>query len=99
MPYVLEVVKFNRKSDETPRKEHVGYMKAKFKTKKDACSYYDKYNSHMRKLNAHNTYESDWDPQTRLMYIVRYDYMLNGTIPPFNEKDLPINENLNQICY
>ena len=50
--------------------KHIGYMKGKFKTKKDAVSYYDKHNPHMRSLNAHNTYKSDWDPKTKLLYIV-----------------------------
>ena len=29
----------------------------------------------MRQLNAYNTYKSDWDPDTKLFYIVRKDYM------------------------
>jgi hypothetical protein len=78
--YVLEVVKYI--SDEGY--EHIGYMKSKFKTKKEACEYYDKHNPHMRQLNAHNTYKSDWDPVTKLSYIVRKDYMLIGTAEPFN---------------
>ena len=51
--------------------EHLGYMKAKFKTKNDACSYYDRHNPHMCSLNAHNTYKSDWDPNTKLLYICK----------------------------
>ena len=64
-------------------------MKAKFKTKKDAVSYYDKYNTHMRSLNAHGTYQSDWDPETKLLYIVREDKEIIDTINPFSEEDLP----------
>jgi len=90
--YVLEVIRV------TPgykgKYEHIGYMKAKFKSKNNACSYYDRHNPHMRRLNAHNTYESDWDPDTKLKYIVRKDYMLEDTIEPFSKDDLPIDN-----CY
>ena len=48
----------------------------------------------MRKLNAHNTYESDGNPDTKLSYIVRKDYMLEDTIEPFSKDDLPIDN-----CY
>jgi len=93
--YVLEVCRFIRNSEEWRNKggkqEHVGYMKAKFRTKEDACSYYNRHNPHMRKLNAHNTFESDWDPKTELFYIVREDYHLIDNIPPFSMEDLPIN--------
>ena len=33
-------------------------------------SYYDRHNPHMRWLNAHNMWASNWDPTTSLMYIV-----------------------------
>ena len=91
--YVLEVVKFitEKESDKCAKQKHIGYMKAKFRTKEDACSYYDRHNPHMRKLNTLGTYESDWDPNTKRMYIVRKDYMLVDSVPPFSEKDLPIN--------
>ena len=93
--YVLEVVKFITEKENLINKygkyEHVGYMKAKFKTKNDCCSYYDRHNPHMRSLNALETYMSDWDPNNKLLYIVRKDYMLNDTINPFSNKDLPIN--------
>ena len=78
--YVLEVVK--RLS---PGKyEHVGYMQSKFSTIQDAYQYYDNHNSHMRKLNAHRTFKSDWDPKTKLFYIVREDCELNLNILPFS---------------
>jgi len=48
---------------------HVGYMKKTFRTKKAAAEYYNTHNAHMRPLNAHNTWKSDWDPVTRLRYI------------------------------
>ena len=63
--YVLEVCEFSGEGI-----EHIGYMKGKFKTKDDAGSYYDRHNSHMRSLNSHNTYISDWDPNTKLLYIL-----------------------------
>jgi hypothetical protein len=59
-------------------------MNKVFKTKKEASDYYDKFNPHMRSLNAHNTWRSDWDPNTKLMYIVRkrfYEYL---KIPAFD---------------
>lgn len=96
MPFVLEVVRFIQDRDEwmanDGEKEHVGYMRAFFRTKKDAASYYDGHNSHMRGLNAHNTWASDWDPTTSLMYIVREDHCLNQTIPPFDPSDEPVIE-------
>ena len=62
-------------------------MKKVFKTKKkEANDYYDKFNPHMRSLNAHNTWRSDWDPNTKLMYIVRkrfYEYL---KIPAFDKQ-------------
>jgi hypothetical protein len=45
-------------------------MKAKFRTKEDACSYYNRHNPHLRKINVFRTFESDWDPITNLMYMV-----------------------------
>ena len=89
--FVLEVVRFIRDRDECVTKgrkmEHVGYMRAHFRTKEDAASYYDRHNPHMRGLNAHNTWVSDWDSTTALMYIVRQDHRLNQTIPPFGPED------------
>jgi hypothetical protein len=82
MPYVLEVVRFIKNENGT-KLEHIGYMDVKFKTKKDACSYYDKYNPHMRTLNAHGNYKSDWDANTKLLYIVRSYYGIYASMPPF----------------
>ena len=96
--YVLEVVRFIVDRDgpdewvsKGGKHEHVGYMKAKFRKKKDACSYYDRHNSHMRQLNTNNTYKSDWDPITHMFYIVRKDYCLFDTVPPFSEHELPVD--------
>jgi len=102
--YVLEVVKFLTEKNwveggasKYGKHEHIGYMKAKFKTKEDACSYYDRHNQHMRKLNARSNYMSDWNPKTKLLYIVREDYLMNDTINPFSEDDLPIHGQYNYL--
>ena len=92
--YVLEVCEFITEKDgeygwfaQGGKLKHIGYMKGKFKTKKDAVSYYDRHNPHMRSLNARNNYRSDWDPNTKLLYIVRDDYLINATIDCFYEED------------
>jgi len=87
--YVLEVVKYHiNENDKLPELIHIGYMKGKFKTKEDAVSYYDRHNPHMRSLNDDdNNYRSDWDPDTRLLYIVRDDYLINATIDCFSVND------------
>lgn len=51
--------------------EHIGYMNKLFKTKQEACDYYNGHNQHMRSLNAHSTWCSDWDPTNNLRYVVR----------------------------
>lgn len=90
MPYILEVQKFDINGHTTHpewngKSEHVGYLNKVFNTKQEACAYYDKFNPHMRLLNAHNDWRSDWDPNTYLMYIVRerfYEYL---KIAPFED--------------
>lgn len=77
--YVLEVVRYDKGIGFT----HIGYMKRRFDSKHDACCYYDFYNKHMRPLNAHDNFKSDWDPNTRLAYIVRRDYCMTLTIKTF----------------
>ena len=67
--------------------KHIGYMKGKFKTKNDAVSYYDRHNTHMRSLKGNGTYISDYDPETKLMYIVRDDYLINSTVDCFSVDD------------
>jgi hypothetical protein len=84
MSYILEVQKFIQHPLENKGFQHVGYMKRSFKTKKEACEYYDLHNPRMRKLNAHNTYISDWDPDTHLRYVVRSFDREILTIEPFN---------------
>ena len=93
--YVLEVLEFIPKKEgdngwlaQGGKIKHIGYMKGKFKTKKDAVSYYNRYNPHMRSLNGDdNNYRSDWDPKTKLLYIVRDDYLINATIDCFSIDD------------
>ena len=57
----------------------------------------------MRSLNAHNTWISDWDPDTKLLYVVREHYAEYLKIPPFNINDSPniniIGENGFHIKY
>lgn len=95
--WVLEVIEFITEINGTNgwkalggKYRHVGYMRAKFKTKKDACTYYDRHNTHMRPLNAHGTFKSDWDPNTHRLYIVRKDYHCIGTVPPFSKEEEPV---------
>ena len=92
MPYyILEVQKMdliyhNAYPEWNGKSEHIGYINKVFKTKQEASDYYDKFNPHMRSLNAHKNWCSDWDPNTYLMYIVRerfYEYL---KIPPFEKQ-------------
>ena len=86
--YVLEVCEYFTDKEGLSMIKHIGYMKGKFKTKKDAVSYYDRHNPHMRSLNGDdNNYISDWDPNTKLLYIVRDDYLINATIDCFSVED------------
>jgi hypothetical protein len=73
-PYMLEVQKYIEDAHAKKlngRFKHVGYIKKLFRSKREACEYYDMHNPHMRSLNAHRTYKSDWDPETKLRYLVR----------------------------
>lgn len=75
MPYILEVqrfgsIKYNGKF------EHIGYMSKLFTTKKEAANYYDFHNSHLRKLNTHGTWVSDWDPMTKLILNKKYFFIV-----------------------
>jgi len=86
-PFCLEVVKFNefnQSTGEPARLVHVGYMKKMFRTRHEAVEYYDTNNPHLRSIKTHNTYMSDWDPTTRLAYIVRKSYGIDAHIPPFS---------------
>ena len=69
-------------SDEDITK-HVGFMKIKFQSKKEAAYYYDKCNHHMLPLNAYMENKSQFDPNTKLSYIVRSKNHL-GYLNQFN---------------
>ena len=79
MPYILEVQKFCYNS----KSEHIGYMNKIFETKQDAAIYYNKFNPHMPMLSIKNSYCSEWDPITYLMYIVREHFYEYLHIAPF----------------
>ena len=90
--WCLEVVRFLTDPSEWSaagsKLVHVGYMDAHFRTRKDAASYYDRHHAgRMRPLNGHGTWESDWDPDTQLKYIVRKWCMVATTVPPFSLED------------
>lgn len=88
--YTLEVLEFQPPEDAldySSTYKHVGFMEARFRTKEDAVSYYDRHNPHMRSLNAHNTWVSDWDPKTHRAYVVRVDIDVQSTVPPFDAAD------------
>ena len=63
---------------------HVGYMKKKFSTQRAAAEYYNAHNSHMKALNAHGTWKSDWDPITHLRYVPRIYYGARMTVSSFD---------------
>ena len=82
--YTLEVIHY----DEIEKYTHRGYMMVKFRSRKNACSYYKRHNPHMREM-IHGM--SDWDPVTRLAYVIREDYfIIKPTIPPFDASEMPI---------
>jgi hypothetical protein len=89
MPYCLEVLEFKGGSF---GHRHVGYMRAVFRSKNAAAMYYDKHNPRMRALNAYGHWRSDWDPTTRLLYVVRKRHGEDQTIPPFDPADEPVDE-------
>ncbi len=78
-------------------------MQKVFRTKGEAAAYYDRFNPHMpaepardalRRLSAHNTWASDWDPVRHLMYIVRRDCGIRQSVPPFEPIGNPSFERL-----
>lgn len=80
--YVLEVQRYVFQ-DHVKGYFHVGYMDKIFKSKMEAVEYYDNANTHMRSINAHDNYCSDWDPNTYLRYIVRSYHAEATLIRPF----------------
>jgi len=84
MPYVLEVQKFHISGTEyNGKSEHIGYMNKVFLSKQETCDYYNKFNSHMRSLTASESWCSDCDPNTGLIYIVREHFYEYLDLPPF----------------
>lgn len=71
--WVLEAQRFEEKKDSLVRGRfmHVGYVDKIFETSKQAGDYYNSLNPKMRSLNAHETWSSDWDPVTKLRFVVR----------------------------
>ena len=67
---------------------HIGYMYELFNSREEAVKYYRLYNPDMRPPNAwdNNSWHSDWDPKTKLRYIVRQYYGEQRNIPNFKEK-------------
>ena len=86
--YIFEVQKLFNKPNEISRFEHVGYINKVFQSKKDAEKYYNDYNQHMQSLNRNNNDCSDWDPITKLRYIIREDKNKQKNIPEFKDKVL-----------
>lgn len=96
--WCLEILRFVHDVDQggTGNKlTHVGYMDAHFKTRNDAASYYNRHNPHMRPLNAHGTWISDWDPDTHFKYAVRKDHHVAMTVAPFDPKDASVTTQCN----
>jgi hypothetical protein len=91
MPYILEVQKIEWNS----KSRHIGYMNKVFNTTQDACNYYSKFNPHMPPLNIKNSYCSEWDPITYLMYIVREHFYEYLHIAPFENSNSNSNSNSN----
>jgi hypothetical protein len=76
MPYILEVQQFfsnghNTNPEWNGKKEHIGYLNRIFKTKQEACDYYHMHNQHLRVINSEYNWCSDWDPETKLLYVIR----------------------------
>lgn len=69
--YMLEVQRYPNNINVEKGFVHVGYYKKCFRTKQEAAEFYDSNNKHMRKLNAHGDWRSDWDPKTYFRYVVR----------------------------
>lgn len=88
MGFVLEAQLYDCLPDESPRGFlPVGLMNKIFKTKNDAATFYDLHNPHMRSLNAHGTWRSDWDPINCLRFAVRDWHREELTIPEFGTQE------------
>ena len=77
---------------------HFGYMNKLFKTREIAADYYNLYNPHMRDLNAHGNWCSDWDITDQVRVVVR---VYHGEVLKINAYDeesiLTINDVDNTI--
>jgi hypothetical protein len=90
MTYILEIQRFyydwsSKYQEVHPKSWKVGYMDKLFDSRQEASDYYDKFNPHMRSLNTFNTWISEFDPETRLGYIVKEYTNQVLTIPPFED--------------
>jgi len=76
MPYILEVQQFYTDGHRTHpewngKKEHIGYLNKIFKTKQEASDYYKIHNQQLRSISSQHNWSSDWDPETKLLYVIR----------------------------
>jgi len=69
MPYILQVEKFVK-----GQRKYKGFVDKLFETKQEAAEYYNNLFPHMRPLNYNKTWRSDWDAETKLMFVVRRYY-------------------------
>ena len=88
MTYILEVQRYDVYGKiEYPSYngycQHIGYMNKIFNTQEEAGDYYNRFNPHMRKINAFEHWRSNWDPESCLMYIVRKHFYEYLKIPAF----------------
>ena len=97
MAYILEVQRFDANGHITHpnwngKKEHVGYMNKIFTTKQEACEYYALYNKNMRRITSEYNWCSDWNIDTKLLYVVRRYTGEYLKIPLFDEINHPISK-------
>jgi hypothetical protein len=76
MPYVFEVQKMyyelnNNNNEVIPKSWCVGHVNKVFETREEAEEYYEKLNPHMRPINKYKNWISDFDPETRLGYLIQ----------------------------
>jgi hypothetical protein len=80
MTYIFEVQKFIR-----GKRIHIGFMNKVFNSKEEAGLYYDTFNPHMRQFTHNKTWRSDWDTNSKLMFIVRKKFTQKLTLPCFDD--------------
>ena len=51
--------------------KHVDYFRNVFDTMQEAANYYNRHNQHMRPMGPATDWISDWDPTTKMRYVVR----------------------------